>query len=114
ALPWSRVDRRASDSGGWAREMSFAFELLLALGAGALLGLALTAPIDDDDPLSLGLAARASAAAPIASGPALPSRARKDAEPPAASPSLVRYGEVVFRSLHTKEVLSVPADGPLG
>jgi uncharacterized protein YcbK (DUF882 family) len=94
--------------------MSFAYELLLAMGAGALLGLALTVPINDDDPLSLGLAARASAAAPSASAAPLGARGRKDHALPSEGPSLVRYGEVVFRSQHTKEAFTVPAEGIAG
>ncbi len=90
--------------------MRFGLELLLAMGAGAVLAAAVThADFPVEHALGLGAARTASAAAPPAALPAL-APARKWARSVLEAPFLQRYS-VMLRHVHTGEVFAVPVEG---
>ncbi len=91
--------------------MRFGLELLLAMGAGAVLAAAVVqADLPVEHALGLGAAQKASAAAPVPPPrpPVIP--ARKWANPLEDSPLLERF-TVTLRHIHTGEVFAIPDSG---
>lgn len=91
--------------------MRFGLELLLAIGAGAVLAAAVThADFPVSHALGLGASRKASAAAPAPARARAAAPSRKWASALLAAPLLERY-TVMLRHVHTREVLPVPVDG---